>query len=69
MTSKNLEGANISFKPYLSIERVCTFDTKNFFMFYEMVVENIKAKPPFNLFERFILRRLKVATSQLGLNA
>ena len=48
---------------------VCSFDTMNFFMFYEIIIEKIGVKSLFTPFQRSILRLIKVAPFQLNPNA
>ena len=63
---QEFKRSNMCFEPCLPSKQAYSFGNEKFFMFYGIVVEKTKAKPTFNLFQWLILRRLRLAPSQLG---
>ena len=47
---RELREGNIFLELCVLIERVCSFDTMNFFIFCKAVMKKIGVKPPFTLF-------------------
>ena len=47
---RDFREGNIFLELCVLIERVCSFDRMNFFIFYKAIMEKIGVKPPFTLF-------------------
>ena len=61
--------SNLFFKPYNHAKRIYIFNTEDFFMLQGYTMVKYWVRPHFTTFQQSILRLLKLAPSQLGLNA
>ena len=67
--SQELERSNMIFRPCDATERVCSYDTEEFFMFQCYTMAKFWVRPQFTAFKRLVLQLMRVAPSQLTTNA